>query len=135
MKYLKTFELQIFSKETNNIFHDKNHSCWIIYGDEKKVINVLMEIRNSITQHKNGADYLDAINSIISSISHKKNMIGTYLFFSYSENFEYWEIKDENDKEFILREVPHYTFLGELKLINNKVVLDKMEAETKKYNL
>jgi hypothetical protein len=132
MKYIKIYE----NLSNNIILHDKY--CWVIYGNTKTILNVYEKLENQSPQL-----HTTSLTNTLKSTAYK-GAIGIYLFYDNINNFNgiknhllsYWIFINKNRqdkaKEYIMY---NYLFQGELKLLDNKLILDPMEANVNKYNI
>ena len=106
--------------------------------------SMLTEIKNSIEDDKLISRIKTAIGSIEQNIQFVRypNVIGTVISYYYEGNpnncyFSYWNFDDEIKKKSIFSEKEHdgFTFKGELKNVNGKIMVDTFESDVKKYNL
>ena len=133
MRYIKTYET------IKNKIEIKDHYCWIINGD---IINVLNKLHVSI--YKKYRDQLDIfISSIQTSMNTTyKGLEKIYIFYDKrsTSSFTYWPIQspeDEMSADYFINddENGRYDLQGELKIVNDKVILDTLLVDINKYNI
>ena len=138
MKYIKKFE-RVERLVDINYGED---IYWTIYGKSIDYIKVLEKI---LEERVNFNHYYLRIENLIDVIMRNsqefKNYQGIFLT-SYSEGYDtptinYRGFIDETDKNryISLLEKHNTVFKGELKIVNDKLVLDSIEVDVKKYNL
>lgn len=125
MKYIKQFESNNFKLTIDNNY------CWLIYGDVKGILKIYHKIEKpNKNKIKTGLeqslknDYYDAT--------------GAYLFCEKAPtNFSFWAFcgtQDQNDaKQYIIDK--KFQLQGELKLVDNKIILDTLEITRDKFNI
>ena len=128
MKYLKTYENMV------NKLEIKNEYFWLLEpGNYSTVIKILDKIELKLNKH-----FLSNFGIVKSDLVNwtKEKFLGCYLYYN-SNRFQYWVFNDEYDKRradnYNIQSL--YTFQGELKIENDKLVLDTLAITTKKYNL
>jgi len=118
--------------------------CYVIYGKENKIINVLKELINTTEID------IDNISDIINDVRHdiRRNRypeyIGMFIFndgggdFDFKNKLTYWIFENIFEKNTAVKgfiKQQNYNFKGELRLENNNLILDDIEIYTDKYNL
>ena len=124
---MKTYE-NIY--ENNIKLRDKY--CWIIYGSAETILNVYEKLEHQ------SSHFCDTANSIRLALSQTyTDVIGTYLFYDKGSKITYWIFENKNDQNKAKQDIisVNYILQGELKLENNKLILDQMEVNVNKYNL
>jgi len=128
---------KIFEHTTN--FEPEFNSCWVTYGNLKKVVEILKQIKiDSRNQKQFNIDNI--IKDLEKNIwrNKYKNSIGTIIYCHnglYNHNITYDTFNNNIEKEIRINKNNFINFKGEIKLENGKIVLDTLEADTKKYNL
>jgi hypothetical protein len=143
MKYIKYYE-QIEDKPILN-----HNACWVIYGDADTILETHKKFIEYIRENLR----LNITDS--SSIEHKLKkeiprndpsfiVAGSYLFYNrdnyvpvgWAGNLAYWVFSNTNQqdaKEHIKKE--NCSLQGELKIVNNELILDPIEVIRDKYNV
>jgi hypothetical protein len=111
--------------------------------DIKKYNDVILEDKSYYFIQDNVIEVLKKINDtekIISDVQKKpfKNIFLTANEEYYYGGFGFWRIKNEDNKKdaiYYYERKKGYTYKGELKLIDDKLVLDTLEIDIKKYNV
>ena len=142
--------IKLFENKAMDIDYRKN-ICWIIFGDLQNVINVITKITDNPTI-KNNKSYCSNLEELIKRL--KKNIVsnieGIIIFsriltwsdsgdytpmISYEEFYEFDEIyKIINNRNLTLPGTKFH-LLGELRIKNDKAILDTAIVDMKKYNL
>lgn len=118
---------------------------FLIDGDLNHVLNILEPINkynvNSIFGDSLFANILDDINKIIDKLKddeyYSGNKVkGVFIFYApiYYNNVKFLLIRNNKQKETIINKYSE-KFIGELKIKNNKFIIDDLLVNTKKYNL
>lgn len=139
MKYIKKFE--------NNIFGSTQYSYWFVKGKEYEVRHILMKLY----EDKDYSEYKESLKDIIYDLfrnSEKyQDIYGVFLFLILNKKWElslrfYPVTKQKYDymkttSDFYLYGSPFnkYNYQGEIKLENDKIVVDTLEIDVEKYNL
>jgi len=115
---------------------------WVIYGKPIDYIKVLQKILKERTDHNQYYVKIETLIDLIMRNSHLFNEYQGLFIISYSKGYEapsitYRGFSDENAKNVYTSYYDNngMTFKGELKIINNELVLDSFESDVKKYNL
>jgi hypothetical protein len=135
MKYIKLFEK--IEKDPENVF-------WIINGDFEYIVKVLRKFLKN-KKHRLDNGYVDAEDRIAGRFEdnvkyddryNSSNIFGFYL--SHREDrYSYWVIDQESDvkegrENYLMYECK---FDGEIKLEDDKIVIDKFLVDVENYNL
>ena len=139
MKHIKTYE----ELNTYSPFILYNSSSWSITGDNIYMINVYQKLIEQL-KYKKDKKLFETTTLIHSLTNNYKDAIGVYLYFeeqtinrgiSYYVIRSSFKIQDQiNDAKDIITD-SKLTYRGELKLINDVVVVDTLEVDIEKYNL
>ena len=109
----------------------KDKSYWVIYGDYNIVINIIEHLLAYF--HSNNSLYED-LKLVIKSLKgyRYKDINGIFLYYSNDHKFSFGVFLSRyNDKN----KLKEYNLKGEIKLKNNKIVLDTLKVDMEKYNL
>jgi hypothetical protein len=125
MRHLKTFEnVKLY-----------NGSTYIIYGNLNDILSFLYDMYMLIDDE----NLKPEITAVISAIKNNINSYqypgtkGMYLLYSeYSLAYHVFQSEEEEDVCFL-----NYgnALKGELKIVNNEIVLDTLKVDANKYNL
>ena len=125
--------------ENTNIDFE-NMSYWKIYGNKYNAIDILDKIIDQFTisafnRHitTNLKSIIRALKGFIESNQYTHSNV-TILSFN-NNNFEFELYNSEIDKNRMVDEYKRYNLKGELKIENDKIVLDTLEVDANKYNL
>ena len=111
-------------------------SYWIIYGSLSHCFNILKKMQVDYRLEYELQYVLESMNEDI--LSDKYIIIGTAIFYNLSELdsfFQYGSFETVAEKNEILQDMLEYNFKGEIKKIDNKIVVDTFEVDVNKYNL
>lgn len=124
MKYIKKYE--------NLLDRGK---FWVIYGNLEDFIKILYKMKINSKDLEEEYDIDNLIDYVINKKDSNSNIIG-YFIFLYHEHYTFKEIpNDVNFKEVVSVESKFADFSGELKIENDKLVLDTLPVDINKYNL
>ena len=107
-------------------------SYYVIYGNLAVAIDVLKTINESIKNI-----FLSIlIEDLQRMVDFYINTICTFIYIN-RDGFQYYAFNSEKEKEKIINDpiTLDYKFKGEIKKVNGEIVIDKLEVDTKKYNL
>ena len=109
----------------------KNKSYWVIYGNQKTVVNILEQIIL-----KNNDKKLYFLPKILDALKLKGfKYKGVFLFRQpTSRNISFTTFNNESEKNEIIKR-SNLNFKGEIKLENGKIIIDPLEPDINKYNL
>ena len=125
MKYIKKYE-KINNSDDIEIIAG---SYWIIYGDVSNIMSVISKFKKYFPSNDHEIELNRTINRIFRDKDINDDIIGVYLYFSLF-GFSYSILHNEDDKLRIYKNQLNaniYDFKGELKIDNNKLVLDDSE--------
>ena len=136
MKYLNYFK----NSNKDNIKIELDY-YWLILGDNDICLKVLDKFIKQMTgDHKVKSKEFTLRQALKYNYS---NIYGVYLYYENKvdgkDGFTYWIV--ENDKKDLYKanrfnkENTNYIYQGELKLINNELVLDTIDIDANKYNI
>jgi hypothetical protein len=125
MRHLKEFEnIKLYTGST-----------YIIYGNLNDILKIFYDMYRLI----NDKTLMSEITVVISSI--KKN-INSYqypgtkgLYLLYSEYGLAYHVFQSEEDEYVCFLNYGNTLKGELKIVNNEIVLDTLKVDAKKYNI
>ena len=122
--------------EKYNFYHEFKNKFWYIKGDTKKTIDVLDRFIEKYDIPK--TKFSDIYKYIRLAILYKTTILGIYFGFDNNFNIEHFTIEEDSDlidgAEFFENDEEDI-YQGELKIINDELVLDTLKVDTKKYNL
>lgn len=139
MKHLKTYE------EVNNYspFVLSKNSCWYINGNNIEIINIYNQIINQL-KYKKDKKIFENTTLIHSLTNDYKDAVGVYLYnedIGINKGITYYVIRKQfsipeqhKDARGIAMNVDS-TYRGELKLVNDIVMVDTLQIDIEKYNL
>ena len=121
----KIFEVE---HELLDEFEVKKWSCWTIFGSQSHCVEILKKMKTQF-----GIDDLSyMINGIQKNIDKKEyDAIGNNIFYD-EDSFSYSVFEKEYERKGFFDD---YTYQGEIKEVDGKIVVDTFEVYTKKYNL
>ena len=118
-----------------------NSSYWVIYGNKQNAIDILKKI---ISKNNYSPSIIGRLKSMIISMEEYifkniyKHSIGQFIVFqknSYFEQLLFSTFDDESEKIDFMNRHKNFEFKGEIKLENDNLILDPLEADVNKYNL
>lgn len=123
----------------NKDFEVQDNYCWYINGDISDIIDVIYEFKNQM-RIKYKRKFKKIYDEIEPTLKYEYSyVIGIFIYCEDdSENgFTYWVIENYEDKKDAEKynSDKHYIYRGELKLVNNKLILDTLEMNINKFNL
>lgn len=131
-------------KYLNPFYRDKkievaDKYCWYINSDDADIIiDIIDKFKSQISfkyRRKINKLYDEIENSITWDIDLR--YIGLYFYYDKKKGFSLWFVEDDDDKKTAERHISEYNYIykGELKLVDNKLILDELDMDVKKYNL
>lgn len=138
IKKFKIFE----NVENYEKFELKKYSCWIIYGDMPDILKIIEKIdflsdKEDFERDFNKAEDLKR-ELKFQLLRDDKKYFSISIILYFGKGFSYSLIRNTEDKERLLNAIMRsdtYKFEGEIKLIDDKLFLDKIEIDAMKYNL
>ena len=130
-------KFKIFENLSENKIERNNNYFWWIEGDLDNILNVLDVF---LEENKNNIEFFpnfkEGIISTWKEFEKLKGFLPNGVFLFNEELIKFW-ITSTKDREIVKQQniEDGCEFKGELKLKNNKLVLDTLEAEIIKYNL
>ena len=135
MKYIKYFE-SIY----DNQIYLQNKYCWVIYGDTTPLLEIYQKFIEYIKEKYNITLTTTLENSLKNTRAYEYPL-GSYIFYDFNStpagNLSYWifvSTADQNDAKHEMK-IKNYLPQGELKIVNNKLILDPTEVIRDKYNV
>ena len=116
-------------------------SYWIIYGSQYKCIEILYKLQSQLYLKKSGYNLYSDIERIINHIkidinNNKYPDIDRTIFCFQNGIFMYGPVKNNFEKNrTIMSQLSEYNFKGEIKEVDDKIVVDTLEVDVNKYNL
>ena len=111
----------------------EDKSCWTIFGSMYHCAEILKKLKIQLESRISNMSGL--IETFENSITDYPNAIGTNLFYDSEEfmgHFSFHIYKKESDRKYYFDK---YEYKGEIKEVDDKIVLDTIEIYTNKYNL
>ena len=119
----KIFENKLITLEANSYI--------VVYGDQSQIIEILEKTKNSDIEDQD-------LKGIIKDLKKNKNLniSGIFIIKNYEKTLYYSKFFNDVIRKIQLKRLLYdKTFAGELKLKDNKVILDTLEVDINKYNL
>jgi len=119
-------DFKIFESE---IKFNLNSYC-VIYGNKSKVTDVIRLLIPIIGKY--------TILELIDSLSWYDDFMGVFIFYEKEDGEDkasYWVFNDDTEKIRCITENKGSKFIGELKIENGNLILDKFESDANTYNL
>jgi len=107
----------------------KKFSCWYIDGNMITILNVIKKM-NQIAKYE--IDF-KKIQFRLTNDEFTNSISGIIFYFGIG--FSYSIVEDKKKSLNIIEETDVYDYKGELKIIDDKLVLDTLELDANKYNL
>lgn len=131
----------------NNIFGSTQYSYWFVKGKEHEVRHILMKLY----EDKDHSEYKESLKDIIYDLfrnSEKyQDIYGIFLFLIIDKKWnlalkfyavnkqKYDHMKKTSDFYLFGSPFTKYKYQGDIKLENDKIVVDTLEIDIDKYNL
>jgi hypothetical protein len=116
---------------------------WFIAGGRLDVSRIILKIIKNIDKNDTDNYYDNNIASYLSEIvlemqkranANDHLNYGLFLYIDNIDHMKYTTVINEEHKNKII-DKSNLKYQGEIKLVNNKIVLDRTDVDAKKYNL